>query len=677
MDYISGHTLDAFIRDADRTIEDTLAMFHKICDAVNAAHLRGIVHRDLKPANIRVDGSGEPHILDFGLAKGAGTDIIDGEHMQVMTATGDFLGSLPWSSPEQAERAPDKIDVRTDVYSLGVILYELVAERLPADPNDTGYAAFLTHLAAGALQFAPPAKGNAEADLSWIALKALENDRARRYPSAAALAEDVERYLRYEPVTARRPTLGYRLSKYVRRNRVQAIAASVAIVAVLGGSIAAGAGYVRSLRAEAQARDEAAAAGEVSDFLVNTFKVTDPGETRGRTVTARELLENAATQIETRLSGRPKVKQRLLTSLSRAYTSLGLYTEGRTMAGKALVALPAAGQETQEDADALLAFAAAGWQQDRFQKAREAAQRAVAIRTRLFGPQDLKVADALQGLGTVETLMDQFEPSLQHFQQALAIRRAALAPDHLDVGSIIRSIAGVYLRRGKQGDMKLALEHYRQSLKILEARMGPAHPMVANNLDDIGMAVGKPAEALGWHEKAYAVRQQIYAPDHIQLAFSHYNLGRTLMRLGKLPEARRHLEKALEIRKAKLGEANTQTSDAMRSLAMVEASVGRHEEALRLFRRVVEIAEKAFGADSENTLLDRSNLGIMLSAMKRFEEALPHLRAGLRAKVFFQWKSKQFDPVRNDPRYVALAAEQERVKAGGVPESTFQYSTAK
>lgn len=201
--------------------------------------------------------------------------------------------------------------------------------------------------------------------------------------------------------------------------------------------------------------------------------------------------------------------------------------------------------------------------------------------------------------------------------------------------------------------------------------------MYASNLDDIGIAVNKPAEAIGWHEKAYAVRRKIYEADHVQMGFSHYNLGRTLLRMGKPVEAKEHLLKAVAIRTAKLGEANSQTADAMRSLAMVEVSLGRREEGLRLFERVVEIGTKAFGADSENTMLDRSNLGVMLVVMKRYDDALPHLHAGLKAKVFFQWNGTIYDPVRKDPRYVALAAEQERIKAGGVPESTFQYTVPK
>ncbi|MBS1825510.1 MAG: serine/threonine protein kinase [Acidobacteria bacterium] len=674
MEFVDGLPLTEYCTQHRLGLRDRLRLFVQLCHAVQHAHLKGVIHRDLKPANVLVTGApaeAMAKVIDFGISKAIG-ETAGAAHR---TRTGVPLGTAAYMSPEQAGFGRGDVDTRSDIYSLGVILYELIAERLPADPGDAGYAAFLGQLAAGDLRIAAPMGKGDDDDLNWIALKALEADRSRRYVSAAALAEDVERFLRQEPVSAHPPTVAYRISKYVRRNRAQAVAASVALVALIGGGIAAGAGYVRAVRAEAVARDEAAAASEVSDFLMNTFKVTDPGETRGRTVTARELLENASEQIESRLSGQPKVKQRLMTSLSRAYSSLGLYTEGRSMAEKALTGR--GGGETLEDADALLALSAAEWQKDRFEIAQKAAERAVAIRTRLLGPNDVKVAQALQELGTVEMLTDKFEPSLGHLQRALAIRRTTLGEDHLETGNVIRAIAGVYLRRGKKGDMKLSLEHFQQSLRIMEARLGKEHPAYASNLDDVGIALNKPSEAIGWHEKAYEVRRRIYAEDHVQMGFSHYNLGRTYLRMGKLPDARGHLVKAVSIRTAKLGEANSQTADAMRSLAMVEVSMGRRDEGLRLFERVVEIGTEAFGADSENTLLDRSNLGVMLVVMKRYDEALPHLRAGLKAKVFFQWNGKIYDPVRKDPRYVALAAEQERIKAGGVPESTFQYAVPK
>lgn len=238
MDYISGHTLDAYVRDADRTIEDTLTLFHKICDAVNAAHMRGIVHRDLKPANIRVDASGEPHILDFGLAKGAGTDIIEGENMQVMTMTGDFLGSLPWSSPEQAERAPDKIDVRTDVYSLGVVLYQLLTGRFPYEVLGN-FREALDRILHEVPKRPSTVKRGINDEVETIVLKCLSKERDRRYQNAGELARDIRHYLAGEPIEAKRDSQVYAIRKVLQRHKAATVAALVSLAAIIAGGIVA------------------------------------------------------------------------------------------------------------------------------------------------------------------------------------------------------------------------------------------------------------------------------------------------------------------------------------------------------------------------------------------------------------------------------------------------------
>ncbi len=257
MDYISGQPLDAYMAEGERSIEETLRLFTRICEAVNAAHLRGVIHRDLKPGNIRVDSSGEPHVLDFGLAKVALGEVNEASQLAIMTITGQFVGSLPWSSPEQAEGSPDKIDLRTDVYSLGVILYQMLTGRFPyevvgsmrdvldnilkaaparpstLDTRDSPKAK--TAFGRWLLRSRTRVKGQQINDeVETIVLKCLAKERERRYQSAGELARDIRRYLAGEPIEAKRDSAVYVFRKLVRRYRVR-LGIALAVVAVITG----------------------------------------------------------------------------------------------------------------------------------------------------------------------------------------------------------------------------------------------------------------------------------------------------------------------------------------------------------------------------------------------------------------------------------------------------------
>ena len=231
MDYIAGQPLDAWMTGGGRSVEETLKLFAKICEAVNAAHLRGVIHRDLKPGNIRIDPDGEPHVLDFGLAK-----VATASDVSVMTVTGQFLGSLPWASPEQAEGVPDKIDIRTDVYSLGVVLYQMLTGRFPYEVVGSMRDVL------NRIMTAEPAKPSAirrqiDDEVETIVLKCLCKERERRYQSAGELARDLERYLRGEPIEAKRDSTLYVLRKSLRRYRVPVAVVAGFLVLVTAAAI--------------------------------------------------------------------------------------------------------------------------------------------------------------------------------------------------------------------------------------------------------------------------------------------------------------------------------------------------------------------------------------------------------------------------------------------------------
>lgn len=265
MDYISGKSLDAFIGENELSIEEAMALFAKICEAVNAAHLKGVIHRDLKPSNIRIDGSGEPHILDFGLAKIATGSVSDESHPHVMTMTGQFVGSLPWASPEQAAGAVGEIDLRTDVYSLGVVLYQmLTGGRFPykvignmRDVLDN-------------IMKAEPAKPSTirrqiNDEVETIVLKSLSKERDRRYQTAGELGRDVRRYLAGEPIEAKRDSGWYLLSKAMTRYRVPVGVAAAFVVLVTVSAVALGVLYQRAAAGERRAAEGEAAAVAARD----------------------------------------------------------------------------------------------------------------------------------------------------------------------------------------------------------------------------------------------------------------------------------------------------------------------------------------------------------------------------------------------------------------------------
>ncbi len=250
MDYISGQPLDVWMSSRERSIEETLRLFTKICEAVNAAHLRGVIHRDLKPGNIRIDAEGEPHVLDFGLAKTAGA----GE-VSVMTVTGQFMGSLPWASPEQAEAIPGKVDVRTDVYSLGVILYQMLTGKFPYDVVGN-----MRDVLDRIIKIEPARPSTIRKQINdeveTIVLKCLSKERERRYQSAGELARDIGHYLAGEPIEAKRDSALYVLKKNLRRYKLPvAVAAGLALLLTAGLAVSS-ALYVRAEKARREAQTE-------------------------------------------------------------------------------------------------------------------------------------------------------------------------------------------------------------------------------------------------------------------------------------------------------------------------------------------------------------------------------------------------------------------------------------
>ena len=422
MELVSGETLNDFLRTHRMREHDLLKLFVNICDAVTYAHQRGVIHRDLKPSNmmVQVDG-GQPTIkvLDFGIAR------INDEHDGAMTEAGVVRGTLPYMSPEQIGGRPEEIDVRSDVYALGVILYEGLSSRLPLDVGGRGL-----HEAARIIHERPPlplreamkGHGNIDGDLCTIVEKALEKDPSRRYASVAALADDIQRYRSNQPIQARPPSTAYQVRKLVSRHRLGFgfSAAVLMLLVIFAGAVTVQAR--RIARERDRANQESETARQVSSFLTGLFAISNPNAARGNAVTARELLDQGAARITTELKDQPLVRASLMASMGEAYDGLGLYGDARKLAAGALeLRRGIAGPRSLEAAHSMRILSSIAYNQADFKTAIDSDRGALEIYRAMLPRADPRIITTLTALGDTLSAAGQYQEALPIARQALDI----------------------------------------------------------------------------------------------------------------------------------------------------------------------------------------------------------------------------------------------------------------
>ncbi len=600
MELVRGEPLLEYCERAGLTSRQRVELFILICQAVQHAHQKGVIHRDLKPSNLLVsigDSGPAPKVIDFGIAKAIGWDSPDSA--TGLTRADQALGTPAYMSPEQAGYGTVDIDTRTDVYSLGVILYELLTGSLPADPKSTGEAKFLAMLADGQIEPPRPSSRTPSADrrltgdLDWIVMKALDVDRARRYATPASMADDLTRYLNDEPVAARPPALAYRAGKFVRRHRVQVIAASLVAIAIVGGAIAAGVGLVRASRAEASAREEAATATQIAEFLTGLFSASDPNAAGGAT-TLRQLLDRGAQRIEADLVAQPRVQASLFETLSHVYGSLGLHQEAVTLAGKSLALDAAAGVETDQTSEAARTLGRSLQVLGQFERARAAFDQSLAIRRRAHGEDDLGVARILNDLGSLHGQLEQTDEAIAAHSKALAIQRRRRGPEDV---SVTNSLTGLAILHSRKDDFATALQLDQEVLAIRLKTIGERHAATTAALENVAWdlkGLNRVAEARQYAERVLETRKAALGPDHAQLAFTHMLLG-DLAAMDKRPaDAMASYLEALRIREAALGRENPRTGDALFALGVFQMSAGARAEAHAYLSRALRIYEKVY-----------------------------------------------------------------------------------
>jgi len=658
MEYVRGIPITAHCDQNRLTTQERLEIFRHVCEGVQHAHQKAIIHRDLKPSNILVviqDAVAVPKIIDFGVAKATAQSLTE---RTMYTELGVLIGTPEYMSPEQAEMTGQNVDTRTDVYSLGAILYELLVGALPFDPKELRRAGFdeirrkireedppkpstklstmgdaSTTQAQNRRTERPALIRQIRGDLDWITMKALEKDRTRRYGSPSEIAADIERYLNHQPIVARPPSTAYKAKKFVRRHRVGVGVAATLATLLIAFSITTAIQARRIARERDRANQEAEASRQVSDFLTGLFSVSDPGEARGNSVTAREILDKGADKISRELQGQPLVQGKLMNTMGFVYQLLGLYDPAQGLLEKALdIRTKALGPDHLDVATTLSELGTVVWRKGDFAKAKALHERALAIREKRLEPDSIEVASSLHNLGTLNYTQGNYGEATRFLERALAIREKILGPEHADVAQTLNSLGATTY---KEGDLKKAGEIWKRTLAIREKILGEDHPYIAHSLNNLAIVHIDTRDfkgAVPLLERVVQIQEKVLGPKHPDLASGLSNLGNAIFGSGNIAGAKAYHSRAIAIMETASPD-NPELSRFLDRLAHVLLQEKDLKGAQGLYERSLALRQKALGpknpevGESLGGLADcASQAGRLNEADALYEKALAILR---------------------------------------------------
>jgi non-specific serine/threonine protein kinase/serine/threonine-protein kinase len=686
MEYVPGFPITHYCDQKHLSIHQRLALFIKVCEGVQHAHQKAIMHRDLKPSNIlvvEVDGKPMPRIIDFGIAKAISPQ---GEDETLVTRAGGMLGTPGYMSPEQADPTVLDVDTRSDVYSLGIVLYQLLTGVLPFDASQwktkpfhevlrklheedplspsTRISGDFTSTTAAQRRNTDPRqlKRLLRGDLDWIALKALEKDRNRRYGTPSELAADLDRYLRNEPVVARPASTAYRTKKYIQRHKFGVVAATTLALLLLGFAVM----QAIQLRRITRERDRA---DRVTAFMTGMFKVSNPSEARGNDIRAREILDKSAKDIDTGLANDPELQAQMMNVMGTVYQSLGLTSQAEPLLRRAWetrqrILGPRNPDTLQSQQDLSVAVLA----QSHYSEAEKLCRETMETRRQVLGPEHHDTVDSTVQLARILGFESRYDEAEKLNRDALEVARRKWPQDRL-TATALSLLADTLTHERKYPEAEKAA---REALEMDRRTLGSDHPSALRDMFNLAGILTEEqhyADAEEMYKELIESARRVLGPQHPGTLVAKGTLAMILDEEKRFAEAEKLYREVLEAQRQTLGQEHASTLLTLGNLGSVLIREKNYSEAEKVLREALAGLRRVLGPSHEVTANAALNLARVLALEGKRDEALVNLRAyadGLDAvdDIEHLEKDDEVQSLHSDPRFAALvAAARQRIAA--------------